>query len=83
MYKSIHSKEYRAVLRLLRRAREAAGVTQAEFARRLGQSQSFVSKCERGERRLDIVELRQFCLVLKISFTGFVRKVDEELGAGR
>ena len=68
MQKSIHSSQYRAFLRLLQEARQRAGVTQEELARRLGESQSFVSKCERGERRLDIVEVRAFCEALGVSF---------------
>lgn len=61
MSRSIFSEEYLGVIRLLRKARKDAGLSQAEVACRLGQTQSFVSKCERGERRLDIVELLHFC----------------------
>jgi len=49
--------EYRRFLARLRAARLAIGLTQVEVARRLGRPQSFVSKSETGERRLDIVEL--------------------------
>lgn len=48
---------YRRFLARLREARRQAGFTQAEAARRLGKSQSFLSKCESGERRMDFVEL--------------------------
>ena len=44
----------------LKEARRLAGLTQAEVALRLGRPQSFVSKCETGERRVDIVELLAF-----------------------
>jgi DNA-binding transcriptional regulator YiaG len=57
---SIHSREYRAFLRKLRQARLDAGLTQAEVAARLNRPQSFVSKCESGERRVDVVELSLF-----------------------
>ena len=50
-------------LHLLRQARLDAGLTQAELAIRLGQPQSFVSKYESGERRLDILELRHICKI--------------------
>lgn len=56
MSKSIHSSEYKTVIKKLREAREAAGLTQAEAAEKLGKPQSYISKIERGERRLDIVE---------------------------
>lgn len=52
MEKSIYTREYVVLLRLLREARERAGVSQVELAARLGQSQSFVSKLETGDRRI-------------------------------
>lgn len=64
--KSLFSADYMVFLRLLREARKRAGLTQEEMGARLGQTQSFVSKCERGERRLDIVEVRAFCQALDI-----------------
>jgi len=69
--KSIFSKEYALFLQQLRSVRTKAGMTQAQLAAKLGRTQSFVSKCERGERRLDIVELRAFCRALGISLTEF------------
>jgi len=79
MQKTIFSKDYRLLLDQLRAARERAGLTQLDVAERLGQSQSFVSKCERGERRIDAVELRAFCLALGISYVGFLKKFDDSL----
>jgi transcriptional regulator with XRE-family HTH domain len=52
--------EYTRFLERLRAARNQAGLTQAEVAARLGRPQSFVSKCESGERRIDVVELADF-----------------------
>jgi ribosome-binding protein aMBF1 (putative translation factor) len=42
--------------RLLIQAREEAGLSQQELADRLGRHQTYVSKCERGERRMDVLE---------------------------
>ncbi len=56
--RSTHSAGYRYFLGRLRQARQEARLTQAEVGQRLGQRQSFVSKVESGERRLDPVELR-------------------------
>ena len=53
--------EYAALRSLLRTIRKEAGVSQVELAKRLEVSQSFVSKIESGERRIDIVELRRIC----------------------
>jgi len=52
-----YREQYDAFLKKLRQARLDAGLTQEEVARRLGKPQSFVSKCESGERRVDVVEL--------------------------
>lgn len=79
MEKSLFSKGYTTLLRHLRAAREEADLTQGELAVRLRKTQSFVSKCERGERRIDVIELRTFCKAMKISFVDFVRTLDAEL----
>lgn len=60
MAKSRSTKAYRRLRDLLTQAREAAGMTQAEVAERIGRPQSFVSKVETGERRLDVVEFVEF-----------------------
>jgi len=70
--KSTFTREYKILRTLLREQREAAGITQVELAERLGESQSFVSKVERGERRLDLVQLQQFCIAMGIELDGFV-----------
>ena len=80
MEKSLFSKSYTLFLRHLRTKRRRAGLTQAELAKRLGETQSFISKCERGERRIDVVELRAFCKALGISFTAFVKRLDRDMG---
>jgi transcriptional regulator with XRE-family HTH domain len=55
-----HSPAYLELAQRLRQAREAAGLTQVQAAEALGRPQSFVSKCESGERRLDVLELSAF-----------------------
>jgi transcriptional regulator with XRE-family HTH domain len=57
---SIHSADYQFFVSRLREARHRAGFTQAAAGRSLGQRQSYISKCESGERRVDIVELAAF-----------------------
>lgn len=59
--KSIFTKEYARVLEVLIRARKKHGLTQHAVATALGKPQSFVSKYESGERRIDLVEF--FCIV--------------------
>ena len=58
MEKSVFSRSYDVFVTALRDARTEAKVTQVELAKRLGETQSFISKCERGERRLDVIELQ-------------------------
>jgi transcriptional regulator with XRE-family HTH domain len=64
---------------LLREARVESGLRQSDLAERLGQPQSFVSKYESGERRLDIMELRRVCQVLGLPLLEFVRRLEEDL----
>jgi transcriptional regulator with XRE-family HTH domain len=54
---ALHTRRYRAFLAKLRRAREEAGLTQVQVAKIVGRPQTWVSKCELGERRVDVVEL--------------------------
>jgi transcriptional regulator with XRE-family HTH domain len=88
MEKAIHSSDYRAFLRLLREVREQLGVTQVELAERLSQehrsiTQSLVSKLERGEVRLDVIQLRWFCQALGITLEAFVQRLESNLGRKR
>lgn len=57
---------YQLLLSILRTTRKRVGVSQVELAERLGNTQTFVSKCERGERRLDVVELVEFVEALDV-----------------
>lgn len=81
MEKSIYTKEYSLFLELLKVTREERNLSQTEIAEKLGRTQSFVSKVERGERRLDVVELRAFCKAIGVPFTTFVSKVEKTLNA--
>lgn len=81
MEKSITSYEYGIFLRELRAVRERSGLTQIDLATRLGETQSFISKCERGERRLDVVELRAFCGAIGLSLFAFVQRFERRLAA--
>ena len=60
------SPDYKAVIGVLRQAREAKGLSQREVARRLGKPVSFVNKIELIERRIDILEFITLCRALEI-----------------
>ena len=60
MGKSIHTKEYKVFVQRLKKARLEAGLTQVEVAEKLGRPQSHVSNVEKGQQRVDVVELKRF-----------------------
>lgn len=69
---SPHSLKYRKFRRRLVNARKEADLTQAQVAEILGQHQSYVSKSESGERRVDAVELAEFAKIYRKSLGFFV-----------
>lgn len=71
--------DQRKLLALLRQVRMETGLTQEEVARRLERPQSFVSKYETGERRLDILELREVCQAMGVSLPEFVKRLELSL----
>ena len=79
MKKTTYLAQRKKLLALLRETRTKAGLTQAELASRLHRDQTFVSKYETGERRLDILELREVCRAIGIDFKQFIRALDTDL----
>jgi transcriptional regulator with XRE-family HTH domain len=59
--------------------RRSSGLTQAQLAALLGHPQSYVSKYESGERRLDIFEVRRLCVVMDVDLIQLAGAVDERL----
>lgn len=59
---------------LLRQARTEAGLTQSQLAEKISQTQSYVSKYESGEQRLDLIELEAVCEAVGISLIDFVER---------
>lgn len=77
MHKTLSSRHQRALLDTLRQIREAASMRQLDVAQRLGVPQSFVSKYESGERRLDLLELEQVCDACGISLCAFLARYQQ------
>ncbi|MEZ4819968.1 MAG: helix-turn-helix transcriptional regulator [Bdellovibrionota bacterium] len=75
MKKVIKKSERKALLNFLKQIRSESGITQVELAKKLGVHQSFVSKYEAGERRLDILELKKICEVLNIDFFKTIKRL--------
>lgn len=79
MASNLNSPEYVLLRELLQRERRIAGMTQEEVARDLGRAQSFVSKYEMGERRLDVVDFIRLCEVLSANPSMLVRELRKTL----
>lgn len=77
--KSVFTDEYEHFLKRLKEARKARRLTQQDVADRLRHHQAFVSRCESGDRRMDVIELRAYCRALGVSFRDFVGELDDEL----
>lgn len=74
---SIRSDLYRRTIELLVQARKDAGVTQVELGKRLGQRQTFVSKFELGERRLDVAEFVTVCHAIGVDACGLIKRAED------
>lgn len=82
MTKAIYRREHEIFLQLLKRLRIESGLTQAQCSAALTRPQSFMSDVERGVRRLDVVQLRDLCLVLGTDLTSFSKAYEQALNAG-
>jgi len=75
MVRSLHTPAYQIFRRLLVEVRERQGMTQVDLAKRLGRPQSFISKYEKGERRLDVIEFISICDALGVEATVIFKSV--------
>ena len=75
MTASLHTTRYRFLRELLTETRKSQGLSQEALAERLGRLQTFVSKYERGERRLDVVELLDVTEALQLDASKFIRQL--------
>ena len=73
-----------AILRqLLHEVRERAGLKQVELAKMIGRSQPFISEYETGQRRLDLVELREICIACGTTLRKLVNEYERLLSGSR
>ena len=83
--KTIYRKEYKTMCNLLREYRERAGLTQDELADLLSDSLGWhktqISKVERGERRIDVFEVRAICIALGVSMPEFWTELELRISA--
>jgi transcriptional regulator with XRE-family HTH domain len=73
MPKTIHSTKHRDLIGKLKAARLEAGFTQMQVAEKLKKTQSYISKVEAGEQRIDVIELKLFADLFKKDLNFFIR----------
>lgn len=73
MKKTIFSQEHRDFIERLKQARIDAGIDQEQAAKLLGRTQSYISKIESGQRRIDVVQLKSFAKIYKKSLNFFIK----------
>ena len=73
MSNSIYSKDYKEIIERLKKARLESGLAQQEVADKLSKPQSYISKIESGERRLDVAEIKKFAAIYKKDVSFFIK----------
>lgn len=72
MTKTLYSNDHKKIVEQLKKARKEAGLDQKDVAKLLGKTQSFVSKIEAGQRRIDVIQLKDFAKIYKKSINFFI-----------
>jgi len=75
MKKSIYTKKYQDLCSIVTEARQSKGLTQKQLSEKLDKPQSFVSKYENGERRIDVIEFIEICKALGIASDKIIKKL--------
>jgi transcriptional regulator with XRE-family HTH domain len=81
--KTLNKKEYKIFLEQLYRLRLGSGLRQLDLADKLKAPQSFISKIESGERRIDLIELREICIALGSNLNDFINEFEKALNEGK
>src|SRR3989338_4247519 len=73
MPRAIYTAEHKKIVERLKQARFESGLGQVEVAEKLGKTQSYLSKIESGQRRFDVLQLKEFAKIYKKSLDFFVK----------
>ena len=73
MPRAIYTKDHNVIVKRLKQARFESGLGQVEASKKLGKTQSYLSKIESGQRRFDVLQLKEFAKLYKKSLDFFVK----------
>lgn len=73
MPRAIYSDEHKIIVKHLKRARTEAGLSQIEAAKKLSKTQSYLSKIESGQRRFDVLQLKEFAKIYNKPLDYFIK----------
>jgi transcriptional regulator with XRE-family HTH domain len=73
MPRAIYTKEHNEIVERLKKARIESGLGQVEVSKKLGKTQSYLSKIESGQRRFDVLQLKEFAKLYKKPLSYFVK----------
>lgn len=79
MKKRVYLAQRDLMTALLREVRVEAGLTQVELAARIEKDQAYVSRYESGQRRLDVLEVREICQAIGITLQDFIKRLEKIL----
>lgn len=79
MGKTIYSKSHRYIVKQLIKARKKAGLKQKDVAGKLKRTQSYISKMEAGQRRIDVVQLKELAEIYKKRLDYFISPSSKKL----
>lgn len=79
MKKKLYIVQRDHLIGLLRDMRLEAGLTQTELAARIKNHQVYVSRYESGQRRLDVIEVREICQAIGVSLEEFIKRLEKAL----
>lgn len=73
MPRAIYTKDHNEIVKRLKQARIESGFGQVEVAKKLGKTQSYLSKIESGQRRFDVLQLKEFAKLYKKPIDYFIK----------